>query len=122
VWATDVDESALERSAEMRDRIRTHPMKVRDSAAIKKAGAEIGVVDVLFNCASYVHDGTILDTPEKDWDFSFDLNVKSMYRTSLPGILQSGRGNIINVASVVSSVKGRRTGLFMAQQRLPSSV
>ena len=109
MWATDVDESALERLAATRSGIRTRPMDVRDLAAIEKAGAEIGVVDVLFNCAGFVHNGTILDTAEKDWDFSFHLNVKSMYRmcrTFLPGMLQSGCGSIINVASVVSSVKG----------------
>jgi 2-keto-3-deoxy-L-fuconate dehydrogenase len=109
VWATDIDESALERLAAAGNGIRIRRMDARDAAAIEKAGKEIGVVDVLFNCAGYVHSGTILETTEKDWDFSFDLNVKSMYRTCrtfLPGMLQCGRGNIINVASVVSSIKG----------------
>jgi 2-keto-3-deoxy-L-fuconate dehydrogenase len=104
-----VDESALEGFAANRNGIRTCLIDVRDSAAIERAGAEIGIVDVLFNCAGYVHNGTILDTAEEDWDSSFDLNVKSMYRTCrtfLPGMLQSGRGSIINVASVVSSIKG----------------
>jgi 2-keto-3-deoxy-L-fuconate dehydrogenase len=62
----------------------------------------------LFNCAGYVHHGSILDCSEKDWDFSFDLNVKSMYRTCrafLPDMLKAGKGSIINIASAVSSIK-----------------
>jgi 2-keto-3-deoxy-L-fuconate dehydrogenase len=109
VWATDVDERALEGLAGNRNGIQTCRLDVRDWAAVEKARAEIGTVDVLFNCAGFVHSGTILDTAEGDWDFSFDLNVKSMYRTCrtfLPGMLQSGHGSIINVASVVSSIKG----------------
>jgi 2-keto-3-deoxy-L-fuconate dehydrogenase len=64
---------------------------------------------VLFNCAGYVHHGNILDCAEKDWDFSFDLNVKSMYRTChafLPAMLKAGKGNIVNMSSAVSSIKG----------------
>jgi 2-keto-3-deoxy-L-fuconate dehydrogenase len=62
----------------------------------------------LFNCAGYVHHGSILDCSEKDWDFSFDLNVKSMYRTCrvfLPGMLQAGKGSVINMSSAASSIK-----------------
>jgi 2-dehydro-3-deoxy-L-fuconate 4-dehydrogenase len=109
VWATDINESALEELAENRTGIRARRLDVRDLQAIERAAGEIGTVDILFNCAGYVHSGTILDTTEKDWDFSFDLNVKSMYRTCrtfLPGMLQRGRGSILNIASVASSVKG----------------
>ena len=63
---------------------------------------------MLINCAGYVHHGSILDCSEKDWDFSFDLNVKSMYRTCrafLPGMLKAGKGSIVNIASAVSSIK-----------------
>jgi len=70
---------------------------------------EIGPIDVLFNCAGYVHSGTALDCDEESWDLSFDVNVKSMYRTVrafLPGMLARGRGAIVNVASVASSVMG----------------
>ncbi len=109
VWATDINESALEELAEGRRGIRTSRLDVRDLHAIERTAGEFGIVDVLFNCAGYVHSGTILDATEMDWDFSFDLNVKSMYRTCrtfLPGMLQRGRGSIINVASVASSLKG----------------
>jgi 2-keto-3-deoxy-L-fuconate dehydrogenase len=71
--------------------------------------AEIGVIEVLFNCAGYVHHGSILECEEKDWDFSFDLNVKSMYRTCrafLPAMLIAGKGSIINISSAASSIKG----------------
>ena len=70
--------------------------------------AQVGVLDVLFNCAGHVHHGSILDCSEKDWDFSFDLNVKSMYRTCrafLPGMLQARKGSIINMSSAASSIK-----------------
>lgn len=69
----------------------------------------IGSIDVLFNCAGYVHQGTVLECSELDWDVSYDLNVTSMYRTCrafLPGMLSAGKGSIINMSSVASSVKG----------------
>lgn len=68
-----------------------------------------GAIHVLFNCVGFVHHGTILDCSESDWDFSFDLNVKSMYRTIrafLPGMLDAGGGSIINMSSAASSIKG----------------
>lgn len=108
VWATDVNAKALI-GLEGRDGIRTRVLDVLDEAAIAKAAAEVGPIDVLFNCAGYVHHGTILDCTPKDWDFSFNLNVKSMYlvtRAFLPGMLQKGKGSIINMSSIASSVKG----------------
>jgi 2-keto-3-deoxy-L-fuconate dehydrogenase len=66
-------------------------------------------VDVLFNCAGYVHQGTVLEATEEQWAFAFDLNVRSMFRTIrafLPGMLERGAGSIVNMASAVSSVKG----------------
>ncbi len=87
----------------------TAALDVRDSAAIEKLAGDLGAIDILFNCAGFVHDGTILDCSEDDWDFSFDVNVKSMYRTIrafLPDMLETGGGSIINMSSVVSSVKG----------------
>ena len=86
----------------------TRRLDVTDGAAVVALAAELGPVDVLFNCAGFVHHGSILDCEEKDWDFSFDLNVKSMYRTIralLPAMLEKGGGSIINVASVASSLK-----------------
>jgi 2-keto-3-deoxy-L-fuconate dehydrogenase len=70
---------------------------------------EFGALDVLVNCAGYVHQGTIFDCTDKDWDFSFDLNVKSMHRmlkAFLPGMLEKKSGSIVNIASAVSSIRG----------------
>jgi len=72
------------------------------------AGA-LGALDILVNCAGYVHHGTVLDCADRDWDFSFDLNVKSMHRmikTFLPGMLEKKRGSIVNISSAVSSIRG----------------
>ena len=84
-------------------------LDVRDSAAIGALAEAIGGVDILVNCAGFVHAGTILECDDEDWDFSFDLNVKSMYRTIrtfLPAMLERGGGSIVNLASAASSVKG----------------
>ncbi|HKY95312.1 MAG TPA: SDR family oxidoreductase [Kiloniellales bacterium] len=89
--------------------VTTAPLDVRVGAAVGAAAAAAGPVDILFNCAGFVHHGTVLDCSEEEWDRSFDLNVKSMYRTLrafLPGMLERRRGSIINVASAVSSIKG----------------
>ncbi len=70
---------------------------------------EFGPLDILVNCAGYVHQGTVFDCTDKDWDFSFDLNVKSMHRTIkafLPGMLEKKSGSIVNVSSAVSSIRG----------------
>jgi 2-keto-3-deoxy-L-fuconate dehydrogenase len=86
-----------------------HPLDVRDTAAVRKLAAAIGAVDVLFNCAGFVHHGTVLTTSDEEWDFSFDVNVKSMHRTIgafLPAMLAKGGGAIVNVASGASSVRG----------------
>ncbi|MBW2282798.1 MAG: SDR family oxidoreductase [Deltaproteobacteria bacterium] len=106
VVATDIDEEAL-RGLE-RDGLETRPLDVTDVSAIRELAAA-QPVDVLFNCAGFVHHGSVLDCDEKDWDFSFDLNVRSMYRTIrafLPGMLARGAGSIVNMSSVASSVKG----------------
>jgi 2-keto-3-deoxy-L-fuconate dehydrogenase len=105
VVATDIDESAL---AEIPDLI-PRRLDVTDPEAIQRLAAEIGSIDVLFNCAGFVHTGTILECTEQEWDFSFNLNVRSMYRliqAFLPGMLARGAGSIINMSSVASSVKG----------------
>ena len=78
-------------------------------AAIAELAAGLGGIDVLFNCAGHVDSGTILDCDDRAWDFSFDLNVRAMYRMMrafLPGMLERGGGSIINMASVVGSIKG----------------
>lgn len=108
VWASDINATALA-DLEGQDGIRTRMLDATDEAAVARAAAEISPVDVLFNCAGYVHHGTILECTPKDWDFSFTLNVKSMYlvtRAFLPGMLEQGRGSIINMSSIASSVKG----------------
>jgi len=108
VWATDISEPLLMALRKERPGIRTRRMDVRDTQDIANCAVEVGRPDVLFNCAGYVHHGTILDCAEKDWDFSFDLNVKSMYRTCrafLPLMLEAEKGSIINMSSAASSVK-----------------
>jgi 2-keto-3-deoxy-L-fuconate dehydrogenase len=84
-------------------------LDVRSTEAVAALAREIGPIDVLFNCAGFVHHGSVLDCSDEDWDFSFDLNVKSMHRTLrafLPGMLDKGGGSIVNVASGASSVRG----------------
>jgi len=108
VWATDINDAALAALGESRPGIRTRRLDVRDAQDVSGCAAELGRVDILFNCAGYVHHGSILDCAEKDWDFSFDLNVKSMYRTCrafIPAMLQARKGSIINMSSAASSIK-----------------
>ena len=86
-----------------------HGLDVLSTAAVQALTEQTGGIDILFNCAGYVHHGNVLGCSEADWDFSFDLNVKSMHRTIaafLPGMLARGGGSIINVASGASSVRG----------------
>jgi 2-keto-3-deoxy-L-fuconate dehydrogenase len=83
-------------------------LDARDTKAVEVQAKRVGAVDVLFNAAGFVHHGSVLDCSEEDWDFSFDLNVKTMHRTIrafLPGMLSKGKGSIVNIASTVSSVR-----------------
>lgn len=87
----------------------TYALDVRDTKAIDDLASRIGALDILCNCAGFVHHGTVLTTSEEEWDFSFDVNVKSMHRTIsafLPGMLEKGGGSIVNIASGASSVRG----------------
>ncbi len=107
VIATDLNEAKLAEIAG--PRIRTHRLDATDATAITAAAEAAGPVDVLFNCAGFVHQGSILDATEAEWDFAFTLNVRSMFRTIrafLPGMLAAGSGSIVNVASAASSIKG----------------
>ncbi|MFO1072520.1 MAG: SDR family oxidoreductase [Geminicoccaceae bacterium] len=113
VIATDINADGLASLAAERDGIATRRLDVRDGAAISALAAELPPLDGLFNCAGYVHHGTILECEEKDWDLSFDLNVKSMYlmiRAFLPGLLdraqERGTAAILNMASMASAIKG----------------
>ncbi len=108
VIATDINEEALSKLA-ANDAIETRRLDVLDDAAVQKIALDAGTPDVLFNCAGFVHHGSILDCTDKDWAFSFNLNVRSAYvvtRTFLPGMISRGSGSIINVASVAGSIKG----------------
>lgn len=105
VIATDVNEVALADLAA--EGCETRILNVRDGAAITATFAAVGTPDVLFNCAGFVANGTILDCDEEAWDFSVDLNLKAMYRMCkavLPGMVARGHGNIINMASAVGSI------------------
>lgn len=104
VIATDLDVAKMKGlDAEL------HPLDVRSTDAVKALAQTVGAVDILFNCAGFVHHGTVLTTTESDWDFSFDLNVKSMHRmiqAFLPAMLEKGGGSIVNIASGAGSVRG----------------
>jgi 2-keto-3-deoxy-L-fuconate dehydrogenase len=105
VWATDRDAASVANI----DGCIGREMNVVDPAQIAAVIGEAGPLDVLFNCAGYVASGTILECSEADWNFSFDLNVTAMYRTirlALPAMVEAGRGSIINMSSVASSVIG----------------
>jgi 2-keto-3-deoxy-L-fuconate dehydrogenase len=105
VIATDINEAQL---AELTG-CTARKLDVNDAGAISALAWEVGRVDILFNCAGFVDNGTILDCDDRAWDFSFDLNVRSMYRMMrafLPEMLAAGGGSIINMSSVASSIKG----------------
>jgi len=108
VLATDIDEAKLGGLSDTPG-ITIRRLDVRDDAAVAALAANSGALDVLCNVAGFVHHGTILDCAEADWDFSFDLNIKSMYRVIrafLPAMLAAGGGSIVNMASVASSIRG----------------
>src|ERR1700721_2157240 len=104
VIATDIDVAGLAGlDADKRK------LDVRSSEAVEALAREIGPIDILFNCAGFVHHGTVLTTSDADWDFSFDLNVKSMHRmvlAFLPGVAEKGAGSIVNGPSGASSGRG----------------
>jgi len=107
VIATDIHADKLAEIAG--GKIRTWKLDVLNAQEIQKAGADAGPIDVLFNCAGFVHQGTILEASEEQWNFAFDLNVRSMFRmirAFLPGMLARGGGSIINMSSAASSIKG----------------
>ncbi|HTO59588.1 MAG TPA: SDR family oxidoreductase [Pseudomonadales bacterium] len=109
VIATDINDRTLADLARTNPAIATQRLDVTDQGAVDTAARSIGAVDVLFNCAGFVHHGSILDCPPDAWAFSLELNLTSMYRVIrafLPAMLAAGGGSIVNMSSVASSVKG----------------
>src|SRR6201994_3510801 len=107
VFATDIDEKGLAALAAegVKDVAR---LDARDSSAVNAMAKRVGKVDILLNAAGFVHHGTVLECSDEDWEFSFDLNVKSMHRTIrafLPGMLEQGHGSIVNIASAAGVYK-----------------
>jgi len=108
VFATDISEKSLSEFDAL-DGVTTFILDVTESSEVSSVLGQIGPLDVLFNCAGFVDSGTVLDCNEDAWDYSFDLNVKAMYRvirTALPAMLDNGGGSILNMSSVASSIKG----------------
>lgn len=108
VFACDINEGALI-ELDAIDGVEAIKLDVTDAAAVAQVAQQVGALDVLFNCAGFVANGSILDSDDKDWDFSFELNVTAMYRLiklTLPAMLEAGGGSIINMSSVASSLKG----------------
>ena len=109
VFATDIAKENLDSLKAEARRIRVFTLDALKPRQIDRAVTRVGAPDILFNCTGYVHHGTILDCDDQAWDFSFDLNVKAHYRmikAFLPGMIAAGGGSIVNMASVVSSIKG----------------
>ncbi len=109
VTASDINAAQLEAELDGLEGIKTRRLDVLDPEAITACAAEVGVIDGLMNVAGYVHNGSVLDSSEEDWDFGFALNVTAMFRmirAFLPGMLEKGGGSIVNMASVASSLRG----------------
>jgi len=107
VIATDIDAAKVQAIAS--DNIRAARLDVLSAGDIAQAARDAGAIDILFNCAGFVHQGTLQDATEDEWTFAFDLNVRSMFRTMqafIPGMIARGGGAILNMASVASSLKG----------------
>ena len=109
VIATDINEGTLEILNKEYPNIKVKKLDSTDKDAVEKFSASLDKVDVLFNAVGFVHHGTILECDEKDWDFSFNVNIKSMYfmtKSILPKMVKKNKGNVINVSSIASSLKG----------------
>lgn len=108
VWATDVNPALLDKFKGV-DNVHTAVLDVMDKQAILAVTAKIPTIDVLFNCAGFVHAGTVMEATDEDWQFAFDLNVRSqfwMIQAVIPKMLTNKKGSIINMASIASSVRG----------------
>lgn len=109
VIATDINEEALSSlAAETGDNLTVATLDVRSEAAVQQAAKDYAP-NILFNCAGFVHSGSVLDCTEDEWEFAFDLNVKSVFRmvkAFLPNMIEQGNGSIVNMASAASSIIG----------------
>jgi 2-keto-3-deoxy-L-fuconate dehydrogenase len=108
VWATDVNPKLLEAYASVKG-ITAVPLDVLDKNAIARVVGKMPALDVLFNCAGFVHSGTVLQATDEEWNFALNLNVRAQFwaiQAALPRMLAAGRGSIINMASVCGSIKG----------------
>ena len=108
VWATDINVELL-KAYDGVERVRAVPLDVLDRGAIGRLVGAMPALDILFNCAGFVHSGTVLQATDEEWNFALNLNVRAQFWTiqaALPRMLAAGRGSIINMASVCSSIKG----------------
>ena len=109
VIATDINEKTLETLNEEYPNIKVKNLDSTNKKAIEEFSASLDKVDVLFNAVGFVHHGTIIECDEKDWDFSFNINIKSMYlmtKSIIPKMIKHNKGSIINISSIVSSLRG----------------
>ena len=109
VYATDINETTLKSLNKEHQNIKVKRLDSTDKSAVEEFSKSLDKIDVLFNAVGFVHHGSILECDEKDWDFSFNVNIKSMYfmiKSLIPKMIKQKKGNIINVSSIASSLKG----------------
>ncbi|MDB4846041.1 SDR family oxidoreductase [Candidatus Pelagibacter sp.] len=109
VIATDINDKTLKTLNKEYPNIKIHNLDSTNKIAVEKFSSSLNKVDVLFNAVGFVHHGTILECKEEDWNFSFDVNIKSMYfmtKSILPKMIKQNKGNVINISSIVSSLRG----------------
>jgi len=109
VYATDINETTLKSLNKEHQNIKVKRLDSTDKSAVEEFSNSLDKIDVLFNAVGFVHHGSILECDEKDWDFSFNVNIKSMYfmiKSLIPKMIKQKKGNIINVASIASSIRG----------------
>ena len=109
VYATDINETTLKSLNKEHQNIKVKRLDSTDNSAVEEFSKSLDKIDVLFNAVGFVHHGSILECDEKDWDFSFNVNIKSMYfmiKSLIPKMIKQKKGNIINVASIASRIRG----------------
>ena len=109
VYATDINETTLKSLNKEYQNIKVKKLDTTDKSAVEEFSKSLDKIDVLFNAVGFVHHGSILECDEKDWDFSFNVNIKSMYfmiKSLIPKMIEQKKGNIINIASIASSIRG----------------